>query len=248
VPDPGSPPQVVVLAGGLGTRLRPLVEDAPKALVTIRGEPFARHQLRLLASQGVRRVVYVVGYRGDQIREAIDGGCELGLAMTFVDEGGELHGTGGALRFAHDTGALEDVFGVLYGDSYLPIDLAPVWGAFETGGRPALMTVLRNDDRWDRSNTVYEDGAVVLYDKRPEHRHERMTWIDYGFSVLRRDVVEEIPSGAVADLGDLFRDLSLRGDLAGFEVASRFYEAGSPEGLADLDRYLASLVPYSPRP
>ena len=211
----------------------------PKALVPVLGEPFAAHQLRLLASQGVTAVVYVVGHRGAQLREAMGDGSALGLQISYVDEGGELHGTGGALRVALDAGALPPVFGVLYGDSYLPFDLAPVWAAFEATEHPALMTLHRNEDRWDRSNAVLEDGLVVLYDKRPDARDERMAWIDYGFSVLRREVVEEIPAGAVVDLADVYRELSASGDLAGYEVAERFYEAGSPEGLADLERHLA---------
>ena len=97
--------------------------------------------------------------------------------------------------------------------------------------------MLRNDDLWDRSNASFEDGQRDDYDKRPEARSPEMRWIDYGFSVLRRDVVDSIPEGVV-DLADVFRDLSERGELAGFEVAERFYEVGSPEGVADLERHL----------
>ena len=142
----------------------------PKALVPVLGEPFAFHQLRLLASQGVRDVVLVVGHLGEQIRDAVGDGSDFGLDVSYVDEGDELHGTGGALRVALDRGALADVFGVLYGDSYLPTELAPIWEAFAAAGRPALMTVHRNEDRWDRSNAVLEAGLVVAYDKRPEAR------------------------------------------------------------------------------
>ena len=236
--DAGSPPQVVILAGGLGTRLQHLTGELPKALVPVRGEPFAHHQLRLLVGQGAREVLYVIGVGGDQIRAAIGDGSAFGVSVTYADEGTDLHGTAGALRFALDAGALGDVIAVLYGDSYLPIDLAPIWAAFEASGCPSLMTVLRNEDRWDRSNAVFENGSVVLYDKRPQSRDPRMAWIDYGLSVLRRDVVEGIPSSAVVDLGDIYRDLSVRGDLAGYEVSTRFYEAGSPEGVAELERYL----------
>lgn len=215
--------------------------ELPKALVSVRGEPFAHHQLRLLAGQGVREVVYVIGFRGEKLRDDVGDGSRFSLRVDYVDEGEELHGTGGALRFALDAGALTDPIAILYGDSYLPIELAPVWAAFEASQRPALMTVLRNEDRWDRSNTVVEDGAVVLYDKRPEERNTQMHWIDYGLTVLRREVVEEISPGAVVDLGDVYRKLSLQGELAAYEVPTRFYEAGSPDGVAELERYLESV-------
>jgi NDP-sugar pyrophosphorylase family protein len=229
---------VVVLAGGLGTRMRALTAGLPKSLVQVAGEPFAFHQLRLLASQGARKVLYVIGYEGDRIRSALGDGSAFGVAVSYVDEGEELHGTGGALRVAHDRGVLPDAFGLLYGDSYLPLELGSVWAAFDASELPALMTVHRNEDRWDRSNTVLEGDRVVLYDKRPEARDGRMAWIDYGFSVLRREVIEEIPSGAVVDLADVYRDLSRTGRLAGLEVSDRFYEAGSPGGVAELERYL----------
>lgn len=232
------PPQVVILAGGLGTRLQHLTGELPKALVPVAGEPFAHHQLRLLAAQGVRDVLYVIGFRGEQLRAAVGDGSEFGVTVSYVDEGPELHGTGGALRFALDAGALADVIAVLYGDSYLPIELAPVWAAFEAPRRPALMTVLRNEDSWGRSNAIVESGTVVVYDKRPEGRDPRMAWIDYGLSVLRRGVVEEIPAGTPVDLGDLYHNLSIRGDLAAYHVSTRFYEVGSPEGVAELERHL----------
>ena len=213
----------------------------PKSLIPILGEPFVHHQLRLLASQGIRDVVYVIGFRGEQIRSAVGDGSEFGLAVSYVDEGDRLHGTGGALRFAHGTGSLDDVFGVVYGDSYLPIDLEPVWAAFDSSGRPALMTVLRNRDRWDRSNAVFENGRVISYDKRIHLRDAQMQWIDYGLTVLRREVAASIPNDdGVCDLGDVYHELSLRGDLAGFEVGTRFFEVGSPDGVAALESYLES--------
>ena len=243
MPERVEPYPVVVLAGGLGTRMRSLTKGLPKALVPVRGEPFASHQLRLLALQGVTDVVYVVGYGGAQVQAAVEDGSAFGVSVSYVDEGEHLHGTGGALRFALDAGALPAVFAVLYGDSYLPIDLAPVWAAFGAAGRPALMTVMRNENRWDRSNAVFEAGRVVLYDKRPEARDERMAWIDYGLSVLRREVVQEIAAGVRFDLGELFRELSKQGDLAGYEVDTRFYEAGTPGGIAELELFLRDREP-----
>jgi NDP-sugar pyrophosphorylase family protein len=234
--------QCVVLAGGLGTRMRPATEAIPKALVPVLGRPFADWQLEHLAAQGVERVTYSVGYRGDMLRAHVGDGQRFGLRMSWVDEGERLRGTGGALRLALDEGALEKAFFVLYGDSYLPVQMSEVEAAWRDSKQPALMTVLRNEGRWDSSNAIFKDGRVTLYDKsRPQNKQSEMHWIDYGLSVLTRDVIaSRVKSGSVADLADLMKDLSREGLLAGFEVHQRFYEAGSPAGLKDLEHYLSN--------
>ncbi len=88
---------VAILAGGLATRLRPLTETVPKALVEVAGEPFAFHQLRLLARNGFREVVFLTGYRGEQIAVAVGDGRRFGLDVRYVPDGRRLLGTGGAL-------------------------------------------------------------------------------------------------------------------------------------------------------
>src|SRR5205814_2957910 len=155
-------------------------------------------------------------------------------SLRYVDEGTELRGTGGALRLALDEQVLDESFFVLYGDSFLPVEFAPVWSAFEAGGSPALMTVLKNEGRWDCSNVIYAEGRVSLYAKNADPATQaRMPYIDYGLSVLGRSVIAEI-SENVFDLSAGFHRLSLEGQLAGYEVTERFYEVGSPEGLRDL--------------
>jgi len=234
------PSQCVILAGGLGTRMRPLTDRIPKALIPVHGVPFAHYQLAWLAAAGVRRVVYSIGVKGEMIRDFVGDGSRWGLDVNYVDEGTSLRGTAGALRLALEADVLADAFCVLYGDSFLPIEIAPVGRAFRESGLPALMTVYQNAGRWDTSNVLYEDGRVILYDKtRRDPRAVRMAFIDYGFSVLRRSLIaERVTSGVEADLAVLFGALSREERLAGYEVATRFYEVGSPEGLRDLEAYL----------
>jgi len=213
----------------------------PKALVPVLGRPFADWQLTCLAGQGVERATYCIGYRGDMLRDHVGDGSRFGLQVSWIDEGSRLRGTGGALRLALDQGALDEAFFVLWGDSYLPIEFSSVEEAWRRSALPALMTVLRNEGRWQTSNAIYSDGRIALYDKaRPEEQRSEMHWIDYGLSVLTRDVVDRhIATGTVADLANVMRDLSLAGQLAGLEVTQRFYEVGSPEGVRDLEDYLS---------
>jgi MurNAc alpha-1-phosphate uridylyltransferase len=234
--------QCVILAGGLATRMRPITETIPKALIPVGGAPFIDHQLDWLSRHGVTEVVLSVGYRGDMLSRHVGDGARWGLRLRVVDEGGDLRGTAGALGLADETGALDERFLVTYGDSFLPIDFAAVWDRFAASGQPALMTVFRNEGRWDTSNVVLRGAQVVLYDKQHNTRPARdFTHIDYGLSALDRQVVRDaVPAGASADLATLFHDLSVGGRLAAMEVTQRFYEIGSPAGLEDFSRWLAA--------
>ena len=231
--------QCLILAGGLGTRMRPATERVPKAMLPVAGRPFVDHQLELLARQGVRRVVFSIGFLGDMLSDHVGDGSRWGLQVCFIDEGPRLRGTAGAIRLAIDRGCLERGFLVLYGDSYLPIDLAPLW-AVSGGGRAPVMTVLRNDGKWDRSNVRLEGGRA-FYDKRvADPVAAGMHHIDYGISVMTRDaILAAVAADTVADLADVFHAISQRGELAAHEVFTRFYEIGSPSGLADLEGFLA---------
>jgi NDP-sugar pyrophosphorylase family protein len=232
--------------------MRPLTDVRPKALLPVAGRPFIDHQLEWLARHGVTDVVLSIGYRGDMLRDHVGDGARFGLAVAYVDEGEDLRGTAGALRLALSHGALEESFLVTYGDSFLPIDFAAVFRAFRGAGQPALMTVFRNEGRWDTSNVIFEPaggsggpaeaGRVVLYDKRRRTRPAAdFSYIDYGLSALERRIVEEeVPAEGIADLAELFHALSVGSRLAGFEVRERFHEIGSPEGLEELETWIAA--------
>ena len=231
--------QCVILAGGLGTRLWPMTQDLPKSLVPINGRPFAEYQLAWLSRQNITNVVFCIGYLGGQIRAAVGNGSRFGVDVRYADEGNELKGTGGALRGAFDAGLLAESLFVLYGDSFLPVQFAPVFAAFHACGCRALMTVMHNDNRWDTSNAVFAAPFVTLYDKHSDHAtRARMRYIDYGLSVLARDLIgERIPAGVKMDLADLFKKMSLAGELGGLEIVDRFYEIGSPNGIAEFSQF-----------
>jgi len=230
--------QVLVLAGGLGTRMRPRTDTMPKALLPVAGRPFAERQVELLVDNGVSDIVFAVAYLGHMISDTLGDGSRWGIGIRYVDEGEDRRGTGGATRLFVDSGLAGDDFAVLYGDSYLPIDYPAVWDAYAAAGRPALMTVIRNHDRWDTSNAELSEGLVRY--RKGAGAETGMTYIDYGLSVVSARVVSErIPRDAVSDLAELFTDLGERGMLAGFEVYERFYEVGSESGIADLEDMLA---------
>lgn len=227
-------PPVALLAGGLATRLRPLTETVPKAMLDVAGEPFIAHQLRLLRREGVSRVVICSGHLADRIEAFVGDGSQFGVSVSYKIDGPKLLGTGGALRAALDQ--LGDEFLVMYGDSWLDIPYEPVVEASRASGQPALMTVFRNEGQWDTSNVWFENGRIRLYDKR--ERLPQMHHIDWGLGVMRGEILAARPPNEAFDLAEVYSDLSRQGKLAGYEVTVRFYEIGSAAGLKETDALL----------
>jgi NDP-sugar pyrophosphorylase family protein len=226
---------VAILAGGLATRLRPLTEKVPKVLLPVAGRPFLAHQLELLKAQGIFRAVLCVGHLGEMIQREFGNGGQWGMQIEYSFDGPALLGTGGALQKALPL--LADHFFVLYGDSYLPIDFHPVADCFLRSGKLGLMTVFHNQDRFDTSNVWFEDEEIKVYDKK--NRLPQMHHIDYGLSILSAAAFKDYSAGTAFDLAELLQRLVQEKQLAGFEVTERFYEIGSPSGLAELEELLS---------
>jgi MurNAc alpha-1-phosphate uridylyltransferase len=225
-------PTVCILAGGRGRRLGPRVNDVPKPLLEVGGEPFLLHQLKLLARHGAGRVVLCVGYLGERIRERI-GSRRFGLRIEYSFDAPGLDGTLGAIRRARDL--LGDRFLVLYGDAYLRLDYRAAADEWRRSGCLGLMVVLRNDGRWDQSNTVYADGRVIEHDKWMPT--SAMRWIDYGLGGLNAEALDQVDVSE-RDLASLYKRLAELGELCGYEARERFYEIGRPESLAEADAFL----------
>ena len=227
---------VAILAGGLATRLRPITEKIPKSLLPVAGKPFLAHQLELLQSRGIRRAVLCIGYLGEMIQREFGNGSAYGIRLDYSFDGPKLLGTGGAIQRALPL--LGDEFFVLYGDSYLPVEYRPIAEFFRRSGKLGLMTVYRNEGRYDTSNVVFHDGEIAVYDKK--NRPAEMRHIDYGLSLFKASVFESYFAGQPFDLAGVMGRLVRERQLAGYEVRERFYEIGSPAGLAELETLLKS--------
>jgi len=221
---------IVILAGGLATRLRPVTEKIPKALVDVGGKPFIYHQLRLLRSHGIRRVIVSAWYRGDMIREYVGKGEQFGMDVEYIFDGDLPLGTAGAIRKALPL--LDAPFFVLYGDSYLPCDYSAIQTHFVAGGLSALMTVFRNLGKWDTSNVEMADGKIICYDKF--NKSPRMEYIDYGLGVFHPEAFHNLQDGQPADLAEIYQKQVEEKQLLAYDVPERFYEIGSFEGLREL--------------
>lgn len=243
--------QVVVLMGGLGTRLKEYTKECPKPLVEVEGRPFFDHSLRLLMHHGFRKFLFLIGYRAEMIEEYYGDGSSLGISITYCYDGKELLGTGGAVRRAYDL--LEDDFLLMYGDSFMDIDYEETLYRYFEGksrGKRALMTVLKNGNRFDKSNVIMDGTEIKLYDKM--NMTPEMNYIDYGVCVYEKSLfadeylgnILDIPEGTDSkkeikfDLALIQNKLSSDKEIAAHIVTKRFYEIGSPESLNEFREYV----------
>jgi len=242
--------QVVILAGGLATRMRPRTLTTPKLLLPVAGRPFGAWLLERLAGAGYRQAVLCIAYLGDQIRAIIGDGRAFGIDVVYADEGPELLGTAGAIRRAAPL--LAPSFLITYGDSYLPFDYAgPLRLLASSPDADGVMAVYRNEGRWDKSNTIVridEKGQawVERYDKNSDDA--QLDHIDYGATALRREVILEVPDGRAWGLDRIQADLSARKRLRAYLAHARFFEIGSETGLLELDQDLRENPPRAPSP
>ncbi|NLT28545.1 MAG: NTP transferase domain-containing protein [Dehalococcoidales bacterium] len=225
--------QIVVLAGGLATRLGDLAQNRPKSMVNINGKPFLQHQLELFKRQGIFRVLICLGHLGEQIESHFGDGNHFGIDITYSYENKPL-GTAGALKNAGRF--LDDIFFTIYGDSYVFLNFSDAWHYFQSNNKLALMTVYKNNNLFDTSNTVIRGDHVLKYNK-----HEKaadMNYIEYGVNIFRKDIMSGIPEDSFYELGDVFTPLIEEEQLLAYEVKERFYEIGSPKGIEEFKKFI----------
>ena len=225
--------QMLILAGGMGTRLGSLTKDVPKSLVSIHGKPFLEYQLEFLKKQGIKDIVLCIGHLGTQIKERFGDGSSFDVNIRYSIED-KLLGTAGAIKKAEPM--LDDIFFTMYGDSYLFLDFKDIMRFFEESNKLALMTVYKNHNLYDQSNTAIADNLVKNYSKT-DVTHD-MIHIDYGVNVFRKQALSLIPEDRYCSLETIFPQLIEAGELLAYEARERFYEIGSLNGITEFTNYI----------
>ena len=228
--------QIVILAGGLANRLRPLTSDLPKSMLKIAGRPFLEYQLELLKEYEIKDILLCLGYKGELIRDYFEDGKKFGVNLTYSLDGEKLLGTAGALKKAHKL--LNENFFLMYGDSYLPYDYQKIEELFKRSEKLSTMVVYKNQNRFDKSNVLIEDGMVKIYDKTFQGKNSEsgsagLEYIDAGLSILKKEVLSLVPEDEPYDLEELYKILISEGEMSAYKVRQRFYQIGSFEGLEE---------------
>ncbi len=228
--------QVVILAGGLGTRLRPLTEKVPKPMVLIKGKPFLEYQLEMLKKHGFYDVVLCTGYLGEKIEEYFGNGENMGMHIKYSKEHEPL-GTGGALQNAKKL--LENEFVLAYGDTFLPMDYKRLVADFNKSKKLAMTVAFNNNPKIVLNNMeVSEVGEVLKYDKKNEGL---ANYVEAGVHVLKKDVLTHVPENSVFSLEEeLLPILIEKKELHAHVTDKRFYDIGTFDRLKIFNQVLLS--------
>lgn len=227
---------VVVIAGGMGSRLGTLTKEIPKSMVLVKQRPFIYWQLRLLRSQGFREILFCLGHLGKIIEDYVGDGSKFGVKVSYAYDGTEPLGTGGALVNA--VRELQSDFAVTYGDSYLPTNFDAAKKVFFNTDKSGLITVYRNSNELVKSNMKKLESGGFIYSKNPLRKD--CDFVDYGMFFLKKEEFMCHLRTPPWDIGNLIAEMLEKDRLETFEILERFYEVGSLSGISDLNLFLRS--------
>ena len=225
---------MVILCGGLATRLGSLAKNTPKSMIDIHGKPFLYYQIENLKKHNIKDIVLCVGHLSKKIEEYFHDGSEHGVNIEYSQDGDKPLGPIGALKNAEPL--LDDIFFIMYGDSYLSVDFQKVYSFFKQHDKPACMVVYKNKDEYDKSNLIIKDNMVLGYGEKD--RTKDMIYIDYGTSLLTKKTLNVIPKNTFYTTGEFFSELIKKHELLAYEATKRFYHIGNPEALEELKDFI----------
>ena len=224
--------QMVILCGGLATRLGDISKTIPKSMIQIGDKPFLEHQIDFLKKNSIKNIILCVGHLSEKVESYFGDGSNFDVNIKYSYDGDKLLGPIGALKNAETL--LDDVFFILYGDSYPSVDFKEIHSKFLKDNKLGLMVVYKNYDKYDKSNIQIENNMITGYGE------ENAIFIDYGTSVIRKNALEIVPKNSFFTTGDFFKELIKKQELLAFEAKERFYHIGNPESLEEFKRFITS--------
>ena len=233
---PERPRQAVILAGGQGTRLRPLSDIRPKAMIEINGRPFLEEIVNMLRDQGFKEVLMLLGYLPNVVQDYFQDGSRWGLKISYSVTPVEDN-TGRRLKLAEPL--LHDCFLLLYCDNYWPMQIEPMWKRFLEAGAPAMLTVYSNKDGWTKNSIrVDAKGFVTAFDKRggtPD-----VQGVEISYAIFRKSILKLLPENENVPLEEtVYPILAERRQLSAFVTDHRYYSVGSVGRLPMTEMFLA---------
>jgi mannose-1-phosphate guanylyltransferase len=228
--------KVFVLAGGLGTRLRPQFGDVPKSIAPVAGEPFLAHLLRWLAGHRLRDVVLLTGHGAGRVAETLGDGGALGVDLTYSEEPEPL-GTGGALR--HASAAVRGPTIVANGDTLLECDPWALEAARWREGALGAVALFQVDDARSRGRVELDGDRIARFVEK-DASFTGAAWVNGGLYAFSPVLWRILPKGVSSLERDVLPRLAEQGRLVGVRVSGAFHDIGTPESWAAAERHLSS--------
>jgi len=227
--------QVVILAGGKGTRLRPLTYKIPKVMVPIKGKVFLEYLIELLKKNNLKEILLCIGYLGEQIKNYFGDGKKWGVKIKYSSDGDKLLGTGGALKNAENL--LKSEFIVINGDTFLNIDYQDLISFFHQKNKLGVMVVFKNRSKIIPNNVkINKNNQIIFYNKKGDRR---ANGIDAGVQIFKKKILSLIKANEKVSLEeDIFPMLIKRQELIAYPIKQRFYDIGTLKGLKIFNQIL----------
>ena len=233
---PDRPRQAVILAGGRGTRMRPITDTRPKPMVEFHGRPFLEYVVEMLREQGFERVLLLLGHLPEVIQDHFGDGSTFGVEVDYsVTAPDDL--TVSRVQTARDR--IEDCFLLLYCDNYWPMRMDDMWRWFRQLEVPAMVTVYANRDRYrpGKDSVLVEDGYVRAFDKT--QTVPGLQGVEISYAILTKPVLDLLPAEDELFELALYPQLARRGELGAYITDHRYYSVGSLERLPVTEQFLA---------
>ena len=229
------PTQAVIFAGGRGTRLRPITDRVPKPMIPFYGKPFLEYLIELLRQQGFQRIILLLGYLPDAIRDYFGDGSKWGVEIGY-SVSPEADDTGRRIKLA--ASRIDPTFLLVYCDNYWPMRIAEMLHVFRRADVPGLITVYENSDAYSRDNVrIDSNGLVSLYDK--SRTAPGLGGVDIGFMIMKREILDLLPDENVSFEAVVLPQLVVARQLCAYVTAHRYYSVGTHERLPLTEEFLA---------
>ena len=232
------PSKAVLLVGGRGTRLRPLTDKIPKALLEVQGKTITEHLFDLFKKYGIRDIILCTGYLKDKIKENFGDGSAIGMDIDYVEENEPL-GTAGPLRFAKKY--LKDSFIVSNGDELKNINIPRMFRLHKRKNALATIALTTVDDPTHYGVARLDGSRIIEFIEKPSNPPSNL--INAGFYILEPEVIDMIPDGFAMLEKDVFPKLAQLGRLRGFPFAGQWFDIGNIERYKIAEKKWNGIIP-----
>jgi D-glycero-D-manno-heptose 1,7-bisphosphate phosphatase len=217
------PTQAVILAGGRGTRLKPLTDSRPKPMVEILGKPFLAYQIEQLRDQGFEKILLLLGYLPEVVQDYCGDGGRWGIHIEYSISAVDNE-TARRLKLAESL--LDPHFLLLYCDNYWPMQMEKMWPRFIASHAPAMITVYTNKDGYTRNSVrVDPDGYVAIYDK--SCTSPGLQGVEISYALIDKSVLQLLPESNISVEDALYSRLARNRQLAAYLTDHRYYSVGA---------------------